>query len=117
MGPALETAQHLVTALLNLAVAVLTGATVSRLSLHGDASGWADVRRRQVRSVAIGAALVALVANVVWLWLESAAMAEVPVTEASGATWSMLTTTHVGLAWCVGFAGLLVAATGAIRQG
>jgi copper resistance protein D len=116
MGPGLETAQHLVTALLNLAVALLTGATVSRLWLDRSASDWADARRRPVRNVAIAGAVIALVADAVWLWLESALMAEVPVTDAAGATWSMLTTTHLGLAWRFGFGGLVFASAGAIVQ-
>lgn len=117
MGPGLENAQHLVTALLNLAVAALTGATVSRLWLGRDASSWAEIRRQPVRNVAIVGALVALAANVVWLWLESAAMAEVPVSEAGGAMWSMLTSTHLGFASCVGFGGLVVATAGAMARG
>jgi len=112
MDTGLETAQHLVTALLNLAVAVLTGATVSQSWLAGDASGWAAVRRAPVRGVAVAGATVALVAAVAWLWLEAAAMAEVPVTAAADATWTMITSTHAGVAYCVGFAGLLVAAAG-----
>ena len=116
MGTGLETAQHLVTALLNLAVAVLAGATVSRLWLGSDTSGWAALRRRPVRNVAIAGALAALAADAVWLWLESAAMAEVPVTDAAGAAWSMLTSTHLGLACGIGFVGLLVAAAGAMAH-
>ncbi len=117
MGTGPETAQHLVTALLNLAVAVLTGATVSRSWLGSDASGWAEARRRPVRGVAVAGAVVALVADLAWLWLESAAMAEVPVTAAADAAWSMVTSTHVGAAYCVGFAGLLVATAGAVSHG
>jgi putative copper resistance protein D len=117
MGAGLETAQQLVTALLNLAVAVLTGAAMSRRWLGGDTSGWAEVRRAPVRRVAVAAALVALAADVAWLWLESAAMAEVPVADAAGATWTMLTSTHLGLAWCTGFAGLVVATAGALCAG
>lgn len=116
MGPDLETAQHLVTALLNLAVAVLTGASVSRLWLARDASGWAALRRRPVRKAALAGAVVALVAAVVWLWLESAAMAEVPLTEAAGAVRSMLTSTHLGLACCIGIAALTVATAGALLR-
>jgi putative copper resistance protein D len=37
-------------------------------------------------------------------------MAEVPITEAAGATWSMLTSTHLGLAWSIGMTGLVIAA-------
>lgn len=113
MGADLPTVQHLVTALLNLAVAVLTGASVSRLWLGRDASNWSQARRQPVRNAALAGIVVALIANVVNLWLESAAMAEVPLTEAGGATWSMLTSTHLGLAWSIGMAGLAVAAAGA----
>jgi putative copper resistance protein D len=112
MEPGLQTVLHLVTVLLNLAVAVLTGASVARLWLSRDASGWAEARRQPVRHAAIAGAMVALAANVVLLWLESAAMAEVPVTEAAGAARSMLTSTHLGLAWSIGTAALAIAAAG-----
>jgi putative copper resistance protein D len=109
----LVTVQHLFTALLNLAVALLTGASVSRLWLDHESSRWADVRRQPVRNAAIVGAVVALSANVVGLWLESAMMAEVPVTEAGAAIWSMLSSTHLGVAWSIGMAGLVLAAVGA----
>ena len=114
--PDLATAQHLVTALLNLAAAVLTGAGVSRLWLGRGASSWSRARRRPVRSAALAGAVVALVAHVTQLWLESAAMAEVPVTEAGSAVWSMLTSTHLGLAWAIGMVGLAAAAATAFTQ-
>ncbi|WP_162600520.1 MULTISPECIES: copper resistance D family protein [Massilia] len=53
--------------------------------------------------------MAALAANLVVLWLESAAMAEVPFIEAGGAVFSMLTSTHLGFAWMIGMAGLIVA--------
>ena len=109
MGADLPTVQHLVTALLNLAVAVLTGASVSRLWLGRDASSWSQARHQPVRQAAIAGAVVAVVANVALLWLEAAAMAEVPLTEAGAATWSMLNSTHLGLAWSIGMAALAVA--------
>jgi len=109
MGADLPTVQHLVTALLNLAVAVLTGASVSRLWLGRDASSWSQVRRLPVQHAAIAGAVVAVTANLVLLWLEAAAMAEVPLTEAGAATWSMLNSTHLGLAWSIGMAALAVA--------
>jgi putative copper resistance protein D len=116
MGADLPTVQHLVTALLNLAAAVLTGASVSRLWLGRDTSDWSQARRLPVRNAAIAGIVVALITNVAHLWLESAAMAEVPLTEAGGATWSMLTSTHLGLAWSIGMAGLAVAAAGAFMR-
>ncbi|NIA53060.1 hypothetical protein HAV22_05245 [Massilia sp. TW-1] len=113
----LQTAQRLVTALLILAVAVLTGASVSSLWLGRDASDWANARRQPVRKAAVIAALVALAADMAWLWLESAAMAEVPVTEAAGAAWAMVTSSHLGLACCIGIAGLVVATGSAFMLG
>jgi putative copper resistance protein D len=111
----LQSVQRIDTALLNLAVAVLTGAAVARLRLDRDASGWADARRQPVRTAARAAAVVALIANLVTLWLESAAMAEVPATEAGGAAWAMLTSTHWGVAWAVGMLALATAAAGTPR--
>jgi putative copper resistance protein D len=109
----LQSAQHLATALLNLAVAVLTGATMSRLWLGRQESNWSEARRRPVRRVALVGAALALVANLVVLWLESAAMAEVPVTQAGAAISSMLTSTHLGFAWSIGMAGLVMASVAA----
>ncbi|KQV36866.1 copper resistance D family protein [Massilia sp. Root335] len=116
MGLDLQTVQRLVTALLNLSVAVLMGASVARSWLDRDASDWAAARRQPVRNAAIGAAVVALAASAAWLWLESAAMAEVPVTQAGSAVWTMLSATHLGLACCVGMAGLAVAMAGALLR-
>lgn len=112
----LQTVQHLVTALLNLAVAALTGASICRLWLGRDASSWSERRRHPVRSAAVVGAVIALAANLVLLWLESAAMAEVPVTQAGGATWSMLTSTHFGVAWSIGMAALAIAGAAAVTR-
>jgi putative copper resistance protein D len=111
----LQTVQHLFTALLNLALAVLTGASATRLWLGRNGAGaWAEARRQSVRNAAIASVAAALVANIVLLWLESAAMAEVPVTEAADATWAMLSSTHLGFAWSIGMAGLVLAAAGTL---
>ena len=110
----LPTAQRLVAALLNMAVAMLTGAGCARLWLARDASPWAQARRRPVRTAALAAAVAALAASVAWLWLESAAMAEVPVTAAGSAAWTMLSATHVGFACGIGMAALAVATAGVL---
>ena len=117
MGLDLQAVQHVVTALLNVAVALVTGASASRLWISRDASSWADARRQSVRKTALTGVVVALAANAALLWLESAAMAEVPVTEAAGATWSMLTSTHLGLAWSIGMFGLAMATFGTCMRG
>jgi putative copper resistance protein D len=113
MGPDPQTVLRLLTALLNLAVAMPTGASVCRWWLGRGASGWAEARREPVRKAALAGAVVALAANVLLLWLESAAMAEVAVGEAADATWSMLSATHLGFAWTIGMAALAVATAGA----
>jgi putative copper resistance protein D len=117
MVPDLLTAGRLVTALLNLAVALLTGAALARLWLGRDASGWAAARRQPVRHAAIAGIVVALLADAALLWIESAAMAEVPLAEAGAATWTMLRSTHLGLAWAIGMAGLVVAAAATCLPG
>jgi len=43
-------------------------------------------------------------------------MAEVSVADAAGAVWSMLTSTHLGLACDIGFAGLVIATAGAMSH-
>ena len=113
MGLDLQPVLRLLTALLNLAVAVLTGASACRWWLARDASAWAAARRSPVRKAACAGAALALAANLVLLWLESAAMAEVPASQAAGATWTMLSATHLGRAWTIGMAGLALAAAGA----
>lgn len=109
-------AQHLATALLNGAVAVLTGASLTRLRLARDGSGWSAARRRPVRRAAIAGAVVALAVDPALLWLVSAATAEVPLFEAGAATWTMLASTHLGLAWTIGMAGLAAAAACTIAR-
>jgi putative copper resistance protein D len=113
MGLDLQTVLHLFTAMLNLAVAVLTGASACRWRLARDGSAWAAARRPPIRKAACAGAVLALAANGVLLWLASAAMAEVPVSQAAGAAWTMLSATHLGLAWAIGMAGLALAAAGA----
>jgi len=88
---------------------VLMGAAASRVWLGGGVSGWAAGRRERVRKIAILGAVLALAADVAVLWLEAAAMAEVPPLQAAGAVWTLLTATHLGRAWSIGMAGLAVA--------
>jgi putative copper resistance protein D len=59
---------------------------------------------------------IAMLANICGLWLEAAAMAEVPVAQAADATWSMLTATHFGTAWTIGISALIFSA-GALALG
>ncbi|MFL6672367.1 MAG: copper resistance D family protein [Massilia sp.] len=83
---------------------------MASLWLAGASSQWAWGGRVRVQVVAWSSALVALLANVVLLWLEAAAMAEVPIAQAGAAAWSVLTATHYGLAWIIGTCALIAAA-------
>jgi putative copper resistance protein D len=106
----LQAMQRAATVLLDLAVAVTAGGALSMLWLSRSASDWAGERRRIAHAWALAGVLVALPANAALLWLEAAAMAEVPLAEAGEAVFSMLTATHYGMAWSVGMGALLVAA-------
>jgi putative copper resistance protein D len=110
MGPDLQWAQLVATVVLNLAVAVLTGASVSAMWLLGSASQWAAGTVKRLRDVALAAVTAALAADLAMLWIEAAAMAEVPITEAAPAAYTALTATHYGYAWAIGMCALVVAA-------
>jgi putative copper resistance protein D len=111
----LATTQLAATVALNLSVAVVTGASMSTAWLLAAASQWAARHLRRLRTVTRGAVAAAIVAAFAVLWLEAAAMAEVPVASAAPAVWSVLTATHYGLAWSIGIVAMaVVAATTAI---
>ena len=108
MGLDLGWAQYAATVVLNLALAVAVGAGASALSIARGRSPWAARQARGARRAGIGALCVAMGASLGVLWLEAAAMAEVPVAQAGAAAWSMLTATHLGVAWNIGIGALAV---------
>lgn len=103
----LPTAQHAATVALNAAAALALGGGMASLWLKGAESAWTSLRLRRVQMGTLIGLVVALLSNALLLWLEAAAIAEVPVAAAGAAAWSMLTATHYGLAWGVGMAALL----------
>lgn len=102
----LQAAQHATTTVLNLAVAIVAGASMSALWLSKAASGWAGQRRSPHRNWLLAAALVALLASAALLCLEASAMGEVPLAQAGPSVRLMLSSTHYGMAWCVGTGAL-----------
>ena len=106
----LQLAQRGATVTLNLALAVAAGSGMSMLWLRRLASPWAASQRKRMRLASLASLGLALLASAVILWLEAAAMAEVPITEAGGAAWSMATATHFGMAWAIGMAALFFSA-------
>ena len=104
----LPLAQHVATVVLNLAVAAAVGAAATGWSTGKLASPWARLQDHRAHRGAVAMLVVAIVASVCVLWLEAAAMAEVPVTQAVAETLTMLTGTHLGAAWQVGTEALVV---------
>lgn len=113
MAPDLAVAQHAATVALNFALAIAAGALASALFATHGASPWAAAQGSRARRAGIAALVTAMLASACGLWLKAAAMAEAPVTEAGAAAWTMLTATHLGLAWSVGI-GALVFSAGAV---
>jgi putative copper resistance protein D len=104
--------QYAVAVVLQAAVAIAFGATLSSFWLPPGSSARAALRRWM-----LAAALGALAMHAVLLWLQAAAMAEVPLAEAGPAVRNVLSGTHYGLAWCIGAGALLaVAALGLLQR-
>lgn len=109
-------AQRGATVILNLAVAVAVGAAATRLWTAGMTSPWSQLQSGRARRTGIGALAVAIGASACALWLEAASMAEVPPTQAGAETWTMLTATHLGTAWQIGAAALVVSLVAMLRH-
>jgi copper resistance protein D len=106
--------QRVVTAVLNLSVATIVGSGMAAVWLRGRSSAWAVDMQHRLRSAMLTGAMAAVMAHAVGLWLEAAAMAEVPLADAFPAVQSVITATHYGMAWMLGAAALVVAAVLAV---
>lgn len=106
MPGGLATLQWAVTVVMYAAAAVCAGASLSALWLAPASAGWAAARRPALRRCALAAGVLALLAAIAVLWLESAAMADVPIAEAAPAVGMMLGSTHYGHAWVLGTVAL-----------
>lgn len=102
--------QHIATVALNLSVAVILGASMSTAWLLAGSSPWAARQLSRLRHIALCAVAAAILAAIAVLWLQAAAMAEVPVAAAAPAAWSVVTATHYGYAWSIGIGALAVVA-------
>ena len=109
----LQSAQQLATVALNLGASLAVGCCLSAAWLAGAGSPWALQCRPRLLRCALAALAVAGVADVAVLWLQAAAMAEVPVLQARAAVAATLASTHFGSAWLGGLAALAVAACAA----
>jgi putative copper resistance protein D len=109
--------QRAVTVALNLALAVLVGASAAGLWLRSMRSPWARALLPRLRKALLAACGAALAAHVAMLWIEAASMAEVPLLGALDAVRSVLTATHYGMAWMIGAVALLVTVAVSIAGG
>lgn len=105
----LASAQRAVTALLNLSLAVLVGASAAVLWLRSRQSPWAAALQARLRRTLLAGSGAAIATYVAILWVEAASMAEVPLSEALPAVKSVISATHFGLAWMIGAVALLLA--------
>ena len=106
----LQSAQQLVTVALNLGTSLAVGCCLSAAWMAGAGSPWARQCRPRLLRCALLALAAAGVADLAVLWLQAAAMAEVPVLAARTAVAATLTGTHFGNAWMAGIAALALAA-------
>lgn len=113
----LHTAQQLATVAVNLGVALALGAALSEAWLRRASSPWALGQQHWLRGAALAGLATALPADIAVLWLEAAAMAEVPVGAAGPAAYALLGTTHFGACWLAGFGALAAAAASLPRSG
>jgi putative copper resistance protein D len=102
---------------LNLALALLVGASAAGMWLRSMRSAWASALLPRLRKALLGASGAALAAAVAMLWIEAASMAEVPLLDALPAVRSVLAAAHYGLAWMIGAAALLVIGAVTIADG
>ncbi|MEB0135379.1 CopD family protein [Actimicrobium sp. CCC2.4] len=92
---------------LNLALAVLVGASLASTWLAGQTSGWAIAAARQVHTTARIASVLTLLASVLVLWFQVAVMTELPLLAAVPAVILVLSGSHFGLCWLAGCAALV----------
>jgi putative copper resistance protein D len=98
------------TVFLNAALACALGAVASLQWTKGAESSWAKAAERQSRKFLRNGVVVSIIASAALLSLQSAAMAETPLSKALPAVASMVRSTHYGHAWLVGIAALLAVA-------
>ncbi|MFC5431380.1 CopD family protein [Paraburkholderia denitrificans] len=109
----LVVAQVALAAVQNVLFATATG--VLACGAMGKRSGLPEHTALRVWGAVLAAALA--ISALMYLWLQAAVMSGSPLTDAGQAVGSVLTASHFGLAWSVGFAGALAAASsGLLRQ-
>jgi copper resistance protein D len=102
----LVTAQIALVAVQNVLFAAAAGSLACAVIGKKSGMGTPDALRGWQAGFAVALALTALA----YLWLQAAVMGGSPLTEAGPAVIAVLTQSHYGIAWSVGFIGALLAA-------
>jgi copper resistance protein D len=102
----LVTAQIALAAVQNIVFASAAGVLACAVMAKKSGVGAPDELRGWQAGLAIALALAALA----YLWLQAAVMSGSPLAEAGPAVTAVLTQSHYGIAWSVGFVGALLAA-------
>ena len=111
---ALWISQVVAAAWLDVSFACVVGAVLSGIWLRaatraaGSSPGPARTALARTHSFGVGSAVAWLVAGLLNLWLQAAAMSGLPLEGTGAAIWPVLSQSHFGLAWAVGFGAALV---------
>lgn len=103
----LDISQVLVTALLNIAFALLVGMLLAERALAGEERAQ-TLARKQLGRIGLSAAVALLAGQWLSLWLQSASMTGTPVLEVSSQLRLVLTESHYGAVWLLGYGAALV---------
>lgn len=105
-----------ITAMLNLLLAWLTGAALAMAWFRKQNASWSLEKQSPLRRTIPWTLFAAAMAQCMLLWLETALMSELPLSQAAARMPMVMRSTHYGLGWMLGSAALLVAATAARRR-
>jgi putative copper resistance protein D len=85
----------------DIGFAAMAGALATPALLHDASSGWAARRARRCRLLFTASATTALIADLVWMWLQAISMTESPPFAALLGAGDIVTGTGFGRAWLV----------------
>lgn len=107
MNIRLDILQVLVAACTDIAFALLVGMLLAERAVTGRERAQVLVRQN-LRAIGLGAATALLAAQWLSLWLQSAALTGLPLADVSSQLLTVVTDTHYGSAWLIGYLAVLV---------
>jgi len=107
MNIRLDILQVVVAACTDIAFALLVGMLLAERAVAGSERAQASVRHN-LRVVGLSAATVLLAAQWLSLWLQSAVLTGLPLSDVSSQLLTVVTDSHYGSAWLIGYLAVLV---------